>query len=744
MQSEQYPQTSLSKTDIKRFETGNLVRSSPTDDEGGLNIVQIFQSLRRGLPVIMGVTVMITSLALFKAFTSKPTYRAEFEILAKPITEEAKIISDVTLNNMDVSNNSKIDPTTLKLLKSPRILNPIVNQLKLKYPSINYESLSNSVTLKALPDGQVLNVSYEDQDSTKVEAILELISNAYINYSLEERLADVRLGIEFVDTQLPQVQERAKKLQDQLQSFRQQYNLIDPDSTSKKLAEQISSISQQRLQNQVKLNESSSLFVDLNGQLAEPTSTQKASSVLQDNARYQSLLAQIQAVESQIAKDLTAFQESTDRIQVLRDYRANLMLLLSQEEERTKAILASRIQELESTGEILADAEEQLNQQVKKLSIVSRQYTDIQQEIKITNDNLNQFLTKREALRIDAGQRKTPWQILTPLKDPIASSADIRRNGILGALLGLLLGIGVVLTLDKLGNLLRTPDEIKDITKLPILGMIPFNKALIHNENQGVIGELTNIQDLKSLMNRSQTEIKREVTSNQAYYVTSIFLEAFRSLYTNISLLIPDNDIRSIVISSSIPSEGKSTISVHLAQAAAALGKRVLLVDADLRRPKLHEQLRLSNVLGLSNLISADLGFDQVVQRSPLEPNLSILTSGQIPPDPTRLLSSQKMQSLMQMFHATYDLVIYDTPPLIGMVDAKLIASRTDGMIIVAGLDKTKTSLLAQALELLRNSPIAVFGIIANGSKDYVASLNDTYKLYGTGLQTIDRPSLND
>ena len=164
------------------------------------------------------------------------------------------------------------------------------------------------------------------------------------------------------------------------------------------------------------MNESSSLFLDLSSQLAEPTSTQKASSALQDNARYQSLLSQIQIVGSQIAKDLTAFQESTDRIQVLRDYRANLMLLLSQEEEeRTKAILASRIQELESTGEILADAEEQLNQQVKKLSIVSRQYTDIQQKIKITNDNLNQFLTKREALRIDAGQRKTPWQILTPL-----------------------------------------------------------------------------------------------------------------------------------------------------------------------------------------------------------------------------------------------------------------------------------------------------------------------------------------
>ena len=212
--------------------------------------------------------------------------------------------------------------------------------------------------------------------------------------------------------------------------------------------------------------------------------------------------------------------------------------------------------------------------------------------------------------------------------------------------------------------------------------------------------------------------------------MTSMFLEAFRSLYTNILLLSPDDKIRSIVISSSLPSEGKSTTSVYLAQAAAALGKRVLLVDADLRRPTLHDRLQFSNARGLSNLISSNLSFDEVVQQSPIEPNLSILTSGQLQPDPTRLISSQKMQSLMQLFQETFYLVIYDTPPLIGMVDAKLLASETDGIIIVVGLDKTKVSSLNQSLELLSNSPIVVFGMVANGSKDYAASLNDTYKLY--------------
>ena len=748
MQSEKYSPIAPSKGDIKRLPVSNLANLSEPDDEGGLKFGQVLQALQRQLPVIIGLTAIVTSLALYKAFTSKPTYQAGFEILAKPITEESRVISAVTLNKREeVKEKNTVDSTTLKMLKSPRILNPIVDQLKLKYPSIDYESLSTGLVVKAVPESVILDVSYEDKDSTKVKAILDLVSKAYLDYSLEERLADVQQGIEFVETQLPQVQERAGKLQDQLQNFRQQYNLIDPDSSSKQLAAQTSTISQQKLDNKVKLDEARALFVDLSSELAKPINATKASSALQENARYQSVLSQIQVLEGQIAKELSVFRENTDRVQALRDQQTNLIPLLNQEEERTQELLASRIRELESRDDILAQAEAQLNQEVKQLSVVSRQYTDIQQEIKITNDNLNQFLTKREALRIDAGQRKTPWQILTPVKDPVPSSADVKRNGLLGGILGLLLGIGVALFLDKLSNLLRNPEEVKDITKLPVLGVIPFNSALMSDEKPNVIlgvisfnqalpsndkdifGRLTKMVDLRALMNRSQSKNGSE-TSAKPYYITSIFLEAFRSLYTNIRLLSPDNEIRSIVISSSAPNEGKSTTSAYLAQAAAALGKRVLLVDADLRCPRLHDQLELTNDLGLSNLISTNLDFDQVVQRSPLEPNLSILTSGQMPPDPTRMLSSQKMHSLMKLFEENYDLVIYDTPPLLGMVDAKLIAANTDGIIMVVGLDKIKASVLSQALDLLRGSSIPVFGIIANGSKDYVANLSNSYKHY--------------
>jgi capsular exopolysaccharide synthesis family protein len=744
MQSEQYSQVSPQKSDVRRFLASSTLS---IDDEGGLKFANVLQSLQRRLPIIAGITIVVTSLAVFRSASSKPIYQSSFEILAKPITEETRVISAVTLSrDREEPKDAKdsISPTTLKLLKSPKILSPIAEKLKAKYPSIDYENLSQGLNIKA--ENQILTVTFQDKDSTKVKDILDLVSSAYLAYSLEERLSDVQQGIDFVNSQLPQVQERAGKLQDKLQIFRQQYNLIDPDSSSKKLAAETSNISQQKMDAQIKLDEARSLFLDLSRQVAEPIDETKVSSILQDNPRYQAILSQIQVVDGQIAKELSIYQENTDRVQTLRDQRANLIPLLRLEEERAKELVASRIRDLESRNEILSEVEENLNREVKQLSSISRQYTDIQQEIKITNDSLNQFLTKREALRIDAGQRKTPWQILTPVNDPAASSADIKQNALLGGVLGILLGAGVALLLDKLSNVLRTPEELKDIAKLPILGVIPLNSDLNHDEDDdllgavpfnreltavdssGTIGKITKIFDRKHWMNLSLKGSGVHSNSVKPYYMTSIFLESFRSLYTNIRLLSPDLEIRSIVISSSVPNEGKSTISVYLAQAAAALGKRVLLVDADLRRSTLHDKLLLSNTLGLSNLlISPDLNFDQVVQRSPIEPNLSIITSGQAPPDPTRLLSSQKMQSLMQLFQETFDLVIYDTPPLIGLVDSKLIAAKTDGMIMVVELDKTKTSSLTQALDLLNNSPIAIFGIIANGSKEYTMKLNENY-----------------
>ena len=143
-----------------------------------------------------------------------------------------------------------------------------------------------------------------------------------------------------------------------------------------------------------------------------------------------------------------------------------------------------------------------------------------------------------------------------------------------------------------------------------------------------------------------------------------------------------------MVVSSAAPGDGKTTTALHLAQAAALMGQRVLLVDANLRLPQLHKKLGLSNRWGLSNLLCQNLNYNDIIQRSPLQDNLFVLTSGQLLPDSTRLLASTRMQHLMMQFQAVFDLVIYDTPHLIGMADANFLADNTDGIMMVMALGR--------------------------------------------------------
>ena len=196
------------------------------------------------------------------------------------------------------------------------------------------------------------------------------------------------------------------------------------------------------------------------------------------------------------------------------------------------------------------------------------------------------------------------------------------------------------------------------------------------------------------------------------------FLEAFRSLYTNIHLLSAGRAIRSLLVSSAVAGDGKSTVALHLAATAAAVGQRVLLVDADLRCPQLHAKLGLPNVRGLGDAISTDISLNDAIQRAPNQDNLFVLTAGQIPPDPIKLLSSKKMHYLMEQFQAFFDLVIYDTPPLAGLADSHLIAAHTDATIMVVQIGKTDRAQVRKVLEELKISGASVLGIVANGCKN--------------------------
>ena len=690
--------------------------------EGRLELGQVLAALRRRILLIVGVTTVMASAAVLKALTNTPIYSASFEILTEPVTLETQIISAAnpeTLSNQEEIISAKVDATKLRILKSPRLIQPVVEDLKLKYPYISYgQIVGGLLTTSSAED--ILMVTYQDPDAELVRDVLDLIADAYIEFSLENRQRDIRRGIDFVDEQLPELRARVEILQGDLEELRQKHNLIDPHILGQQLSSQVGALVQERLSTQIERNQAQLLYLDLQRELLQQGEAAAASALTQD-PRYQRLLAELLAIDSQLAEQSTLFLEASPEIQLLLAHRQNLLPLLSREGQRVQRQAESHIRELNTRNQALAEAIDLLNQQIKQLSTVTRQYSDIQRELDLATNNLNQFLSKREALRIDAAQRQAPWELLSQRGEPKASLASAQRNLILGAGLGLLLGIGVALIVDKLSSVIYTVKEVKAATKLPLLGVIPFNQYL---EKFGSAGSVAaQLQPAGHILGEPCDDVRLKQSFTP-------FIEACRSLYTNIRLISPDTQVHSLAISSAIPNAGKTTVSLHLGQAAAAMGQRVLIVDVDLRRPSLHTRLGIRDMPGLTDFVSADLSFEAVLQAAPIDNNLFVVTAGAIPLDPTKIISSKRMQQFMAQARQNFDLVLYDTPPLLGFADSYLIAAQTSGLLMVIGLGKLKRSLLERSLEELRTSGLAMLGVVANGSKDRTTPTYNYYQYY--------------
>lgn len=696
----------------------NLAPAS--DDEGGLDLGQVVAAIRRQAFLIVGITTVVASLAQLKTSTEKPVYSSRFEILTKSVTAEEAVISSVpqTLSNRQQEPVTP-DATTIRVLTSPRLLLPIVEQLKPKYPDLSSGAIAQSLSIT--PNGEsILAISFSGGDAALVQDVVKVLAQEYLDYSLEERQKDVRQGITFVEEQLPKLEVRVSDQQGKLQRFRQQYNLIDPQTQAQSLSTQAGTLAQTQLDTQTRLDEARLLYAGIQTELAGQPIEVASASALDTSARYQKLLDQLLAVDSQLAQQSALYLEDSPEIQVLLDQRRNLEPLLQQESRRVERSMASSIQDLENREQALNQSITVLNQRIKQLSVITREYTDIQREVQIATDNLNQFLTTREGLRIDAAQRQIPWQLLTPPGEPIPSAASAKRNLILGTILGALLGVGAALALDRLSNVIHTAKEVKSTTKLPLLGVIPLN----HN-----LDNFKAMQDATFLL-RSASPGLAFASNPTAASLSTPFQEAFRSLYANLRLLNPDSPVRSLVISSPTPSNGKTTLATHLALAAAATGQRVLLVDTDLRRPSLHKSLGLSNEIGLTDVISANLDFHSALQSISWEPNLSFLSSGVLPPDPTRILASQSMNSFMATAVEQFDLVIYDAPPLLGFADPYLFAAHTDGILLVVRLNHLKRVLLEQSMNELAVAAVPILGAVANASEETSFTSSHYYQQY--------------
>ena len=289
-------------------------------------------------------------------------------------------------------------------------------------------------------------------------------------------------------------------------------------------------------------------------------------------------------------------------------------------------------------------------------------------------------LTQKRSDGTDAVRATT----LAPATVPLApSSPNVLRNLALGAVLGALLGLGVALLRHVLDTKVRSDADVRALTDSPVLGVVSYAEEVPKHP----------------LILRDEP--------------LSAASESVRRLRTNLQFINVANRPKSIVITSSIPAEGKSTIALNLAASLADTGARVLLVDADLRRPSLAQYLGLEGAAGLTSVLIGRAQLADVVQ--PLgESTLDVLPAGQVPPNPSELLGSTAMAELLEQATRTYDMVLMDSPPLLPVTDATVLSNLAGGARLVVGADRIHRAPLLQTLETLETAGTHLFGVVVN------------------------------
>ncbi|MEM6453022.1 MAG: polysaccharide biosynthesis tyrosine autokinase [Cyanobacteria bacterium P01_D01_bin.105] len=678
--------------------------------------------VRRRAWVIVGVAAAVMSLMTVRTLRQTEIFKGDFRVLVEPVNADEDF-SELTsvLGEQNLGRSGLDYETQVQVLRSPELIEPVAEQLGQTYPELDYLSLLEDLSITRLGETKILQISYTHSDPVQIQVVLDKLAETYLRYSLEERQTNLRQGINFVENQLPDLQIQVNAIQDRLEAFRRRYDFITPDVQSDQVSSEAESLTEQRLALERQLSEAQQRFSNLQGEAGTLASLEGA-------PIYQQLLSEFRSVETKIAEELTRFNPNSLAIQVLEERRENILPLLQQEAQRVvgteQAIAINNLQVLGAQSEILSAAERNAAQTLSQLPSLIRQYTDLQRELEIATDALSRFQITRETLEIEAAQTEIPWQLIeAPVQPREPISPNLQRSLLLGIVASLLLGLGAALLLEKLDNVYHTVDELKAGTKLPLLGTLPFNRELQDNHNSSK-GDLAKAFERLSQINIG---LKRSAYYGYGGDSESSFLEALRVLYTNIRMLSSDRVIHSVLISSAMPGDGKSTIAANLAQVATALGQRVLIVDTDLRKPQVHRRLQLPNEKGLSNLIADDLPLKSVIQQ--LEPNgqLFALTAGKIPPDPTKLLASKKMQQIMVTFERCFDLVIYDAPPATGLADVSLIGQRTDGLVLISRMGKTDRTVLTQTVETLKLAQIPILGMVANSVR---ASSMGGYRYY--------------
>ncbi|HEY4185078.1 MAG TPA: polysaccharide biosynthesis tyrosine autokinase [Polyangia bacterium] len=575
-------------------------------------------------------------------------------------------------------------------------------------------SVMGQTSVKPIKDSRLATITVEDRQPERAAQIANAIANAYIENNLDYKLEGTNAASTFLGDQVVAVGDKLKRAELAVYEYRRKHQLLDTslDARQSLISQNVQTFTQKLAELRLKKLELDSARKMITG-TRNNVDAEETLPEVRENTVIQQLRVTYVDLSKTLAELETTYGDKHPKIEALK----NKLVKVRQEyvSEIDKLLKANDNRYLS-----LEDNELALNKMLNKekhdaieLSKLEVEYRPLVREADDTL-NLYKLITQRQKETGLSGLVRTNNVRIMDLAVPNGSPVKPRpfANLALSLFIGLMLGIGAAVGAEALDNTIKSQEEVEAVLGVPVLGMLP------------IMGERT--------VGKSSPEEQKERDLSVFHDLRSAAAEACRSIRTNLMFLSPDNPLKTLVVTSPGPEEGKTTTAINLAITMAQAGGRVLLIDTDLRRPRIHRAFGMKNSVGISNAVVGEKTLDEVVFQT-VVPNLDVCPCGPLPPNPAELLHTRKFKDLMAECGRRYDRVIFDSPPTSAVTDPVIVGHLADGVVLVVRAGHTTREAALFARRQLDDAKARLLGCIVNQVNPADPYYNYYYRSYQYG-----------
>ena len=566
------------------------------------------------------------------------------------------------------------------------------------------------------PNSRIIEVHYRSADPATAASVVNTLMSTYVENNFKARFESTMQASDWLSKQLVDLQMKVETSQEKLVRYQKEHEILGMDEkqniTMAKLDElnkELTSAESERMDKEsfYRLVESGDpdAIASSAGGIENGGSGGPSASQLLETLRARQADLKIQAADLS-----TQFGPSYPKLAQLNNQLKEIDSQLQAEMKKIASKVRGQYMTALQRENMLHDALEKQKQEANKLNESAIQYNLLKRDVETNRTLYEGLLEKLKQAGVSAGLKSNNFRIVDSARPPTGPiEPNIPRNLLFAGVLGLATGVGLAFLLDGLDNTVRTTEQAHLISGLAPLGMIPLgSKSAREGPNP------------KRLVIASSKEAVELVTQVRPQ---SQMAESYRALRTSLLLSNLGAPPKVIMVTSALPQEGKSTTSINVAVVLAQKGVRVLLIDADLRRPSIHKTLGMGPRSGLSNVLTGSTTLEQAITRTSILPNLYVLPAGTPPPNPAELLASSNMRDVLAKLREEYDHIVVDTPPSLSVTDAVVLSPRADAVVLVIRSGQTTKQALRRARDILTQVNAKVVGVLLNAvdlsSPDY-------------------------